>query len=652
MAKIPGNECTVSDLDFLNALDPMRRDLAKIRRARDAGDLEGAKRLLVDHFRTRQRPRWFFDLRSGKRGKVTSAWPDREMGDPSRAEALLGNRFLLRKDDPSRVWDFGKNLKWRTAEMRQLTSTPYRLKRGNFFRDLAIAYAETGRATYAEKFAEFVDRWRADWPLVVGPEFHPGTAVLSHSDGHDTMTTAYRWLAWVDALYGGIAFAPQVPLDTTFGLLKSLWFIAIQYRNYAKSKYVPANHHLWERGTAPLIFGIMLPEFPEVRILVDQARPVIVRHIERSFLADGGYEERSAAYTISALHMFLIPLRLAALNRIPLLDQRGKTRLRKCAEMVALLTLPDGSQPDIGDGSSDERSSAHLLGAAANLLKSRTAADVAKRLRLKKQFQPEDRPALKLPPPKDLPLTAHYPVSGYFVARDAWTPSASAMSLSVPGPGIPNHAHDDALSLQLVVRGESVVGTPISELYSYFNRNRQAKKRASRGHLYAMTSHNVVLVGGQPARSIESLISRWGPKPTPVQTHWQKIHNCIRVASAHQGYPGVTLSREVTFRFRRGWTVRDRVEGDAGRPHVARWHFEYGVEVIEEEGCFVAVRGNARLVIRLDSEEKVRTRLYRDNKWLRNNPLYPNEPAPWVFDVHFGGAGDDTLETHFDIIKR
>ncbi len=650
MAHIPRDERTLSDTDFLNALDPKRRDLAKIRRARDTGDLDGAKRLLVDHFRTRQRPNWFFDLRSGKRGTVTSAWPDPEMGDPSRTADLLENRFVLRRDDPSLVWDFGKDLRWHTAEMRQLASTPYRLKRGSFFRDLTIAYAQTGRPAYASKFAEFVNRWRADWPLVVGPEFHPETAVLSHADGHDTMTTAYRWLAWVDALYGGIAFAPQVSLDTTFGLLKSLWFIAVQYQTYAKSKYVPANHHLWERGTAPLIFGIMLPEFPDVSRLVKQAKPVIARHIGHSFLADGGYEERSAAYTISALHMFLIPLRLAALNRIPLLDRRAKARLRKCGEMIALLTLPDGTQPDIGDGNSQERSAANLLGASAHLLKNRTAADVANRLRLKKHAQPEDRPALKRPTPKDLPLTVHYPASGYFVARDAWTPRASALALSVPGPGIPNHAHDDALTLQLIVRGEPVVGTPISELYSYFNRNRQAKKRAGRGHLYAMTSHNVVLVGGQPARSIKSLISSWGPEPTPVETSWKKIKGGIHVVSAHQGYPGVTLSREITFRHRRGWTVRDRVKGSAGKPHVARWHFEYGVEVIEEEERFVAVRGKARLGIHVASEGNFRTRLYRDRKWLGSNPLHPDHPAPWVIDVRFGGTGDDAFETRFEIL--
>lgn len=261
---IPRDERAVSDLDFLRALDPNRRDLAGIRRTAEAGDLDGARRALVAYFRTRRRPRWFFDLRDGRRGRVFPAWPDIEQGDRRRADPLLQNRFFLREDDPARVWDFGKGLRWRTAEMRQQASTAYRFKRGNFFRDLAMAYGETGRPAYAAKFAEFAKRWRRDWPLVVDAEFHPDTAQLSRSDGHDTMTTAFRWMAWMDCLYGGIAFAPEVSVGTTFGLIKALWFIAIQYRHYERSVYRSANHHLFERGMAPLMFGVMLPEFPEV----------------------------------------------------------------------------------------------------------------------------------------------------------------------------------------------------------------------------------------------------------------------------------------------------------------------------------------------------------------------------------------------------
>ena len=166
-----------------------------------------------------------------------------------------------------------------------------------------------------------------------------------------------------------------------------------------------------------------------------------------------------------------------------------------------------------------------------------------------------------------------------------------------------------------------------------------------------MTSHNLVLVNGEPLRSIASLSENWRVPPTPVETEWEEVKGGIRVASAHRGYPGVTLSREVTFQHRKGWTVRDRVGGGEGKPHIARWHFEYGVDVEKTEDGFVATRGKVRLGIRIGGEGKVRSRLRRDTRWLGKNRLRPGEPAPWVIDATFGGAGDDVLETRFEILK-
>ena len=263
------------------------------------------------------------------------------------------------------------------------------------------------------------------------------------------MPTAFRVLTWIDVLYSGVLFTPHIPVDTAFGLIKSMWFTALQYRRYETSPYVPANHHLWERGTAPFIFGVMLPEFPELAKLAEQGKPVIARHAEGSFLSDGTYEERSTSYAFAALRMFLIPLRLAGLNRVSVLDRRARATLRRCGETIAHIALPDGSQPDIGDGRASASGTGKMLGEIAALFKSRYAASVVKRLRLTRYTAPGDRDALEGLKPCDLPLTVHYPASGYFVARSAWTPRASAMSLSVPGPGIMyNHAHWKVMKLK------------------------------------------------------------------------------------------------------------------------------------------------------------------------------------------------------------
>ncbi len=645
MTEIPRDERKVTDADFFGAMDLGRRGLGQIRRAVEAEDLEAARQATVEYFRTRQRPRWFFD----RRKEIVRAGKGKASGSGKEtiqvANEVLQHRFRLNKG--AVVYDFGKNLNWRTEEMLGVWTAPSILKRCPFMAPLAAAYKLTGRKAYAAKFAELTERWLDDWPLVVDKDFGPTGAIFSKSEGRKAMPTADRVCRWLDIIYEGMVFVPEVPVETAFRLIRSIWFTALQYRRYEKSPYRPANHHLWERGTAPFFFGTILPEFPEVAKLADQGIPVIRKHVERSFLKDGGYEERSSNYAIGSVRFFLRPLRFAVENRIALFDRRQKAILRRCLENMARMTMPDGTPPDVGDGRSNLRSNAGFLGTGASLMKSPVIADVLNRLKLQRYVSSEDRSVLRGIERQDLPLTVHYPESGYFIARNGWTPRSSTMFLSVPGHGLTNHSHDDALSLQLMVRGEQVVGTPMTETYQL----PYQEKHPTRGHFYAMTSHNVVLVNGEPARSIEELSPKWGPEPTPVKTTWEEAGGGIRVSGLHKGYLGVKLSREVAFRYRKGWTIRDRVKGGEGRPHVARWHFEYGVEVVEEDGGLVAEKGDARLGIRITGEGKVRTRLYRDTKWLGKNPLRKGQPVPWVLDVTFGGTEEDTLETQFAILK-
>ena len=643
----------VSDADFYGALDPNRRGLKKVLRAFESGDLDGAKAGLVEHFRTRKRPVWFFDLRDGKRGKATPPWPENtQMGVDyrQRAEEALENKVRL---SSGVLWDFGRDLKWYTKEMRGLASASSLFKRCNWMRDLALAWVDTGRHVYVTKLAEHVDRWLEDWPLVVDPEFGPESALLSRSEGQKVMPAAFRLLTWLDVLYTGIIFSNGFPMETAHGLLKSMWFTALQFRHYEKSRYRPANHHLWERGTAPYVFGTMLPEFPEIAKLADQGKPVILRHCRNSFLKDGCYEERSASYTLGTLRMFLLPHALAKLNGASVLDRAAKAKLKRCGENVALITLPDGSQPDVGDGRQFAAGTAKSAGQVAGLFRSKTCASVIRSLRLTKQVDPEYREALPAIRSVDLPETVYLPSAGYFVCRDKWTPLASGMSFSTPGPGIMyNHAHDDALHLQLVIRGVPMVGTPMSELFAYVNQHRYSGTKM-RGHYFAMTSHNLVLVDGEPVRTIESLAprSRYGAEPIPVKVSWEETEGGVQVRGTHKGYPGVRLSRDVAFRYRKGWTVCDRVAGKVKKPHIARWCFEYGVEVEETDNGVVAERDGVRLAIRCSSPEKMRPRLRRDTRWLGNNPIRPGEPAPWVIDVRFGGTGKDELVTEFEILR-
>lgn len=669
MVEIPRDERAVSDEDFFAALDLERKDLSRVRRAVAQGRWAVAREAIVEHFRTRPRPRWFFDLpafggqasgrpwRHGRRGDMPCFWvsPMPLAGEADynrealrRAEEILQNKFRLAGD---LLWDLGPELRWRTRVLRGLASEASVFKRCNFLRDLAIAYAKTGKRQYVRKFDELVRRWLADWPLVVDADYDPTSAVLSRPDGHKAMPTAFRVITWLDCLYSGILFAPEVSTGTAFRLIKSMWFTALQYRRYANSPYVPANHDLWEKGVAPFVFGVLLPEFPEVARLVAQGRPVIAAHAERSFLPDGGYEERSLGYTQAALTMFFLALATARRNRVRFLSRENAWRVQRCAERTAMLTLPDGSLPDIGDGHAYSLlRNAHMLGNSIELFNSLTAASVVRKLGLEPTLSAGAKAALKKSKSRPLPMVVHMPDSGYFVARDGWRRDASAMVLSVPGEGLPNHAHDDVLSLQLVVRGEQMIGTPLSELYNLVHQAQYKNLRLS-GHFYAMTSHNLVLVAGEPAHPLEPLMGKYRVQAAPVEAAWEKTPTGVRIAGSHSAYPGVRLVRKVVFDYGKRWTVTDEVRGAAAGPHKARWHFNYGVEVIRQGNTFLARKGEASLVMRFSTPGRIRRRLYRDWRWLGQSPLRPGEPAPWVLEVIFGGTGNDRLDSVFEILK-
>ena len=71
MKPLPRSQTEFTDAGFLAEFDLSLPGLRKVGSRLTANDLSGAKAALVDHFRTRSRPRWLFDLRDGQKGDST-----------------------------------------------------------------------------------------------------------------------------------------------------------------------------------------------------------------------------------------------------------------------------------------------------------------------------------------------------------------------------------------------------------------------------------------------------------------------------------------------------------------------------------------------------------------------------------------------------
>jgi hypothetical protein len=644
----------LSDIDFLRSFDLKTKGLEKLSSCLGKDDLDGAKREIVHYFKVRKKGKWFFDLRDGRKGVIGRQcpflWKPEFSNVLKEAEALLENRFIL---GSKIVLDFGRKLKWVTEESCDLGVPGNMFRRGDFFNTLAIAHARTRKAIYADKFAELIERWVVDWPFEIHDSFYkPFDPKLPHSQyGFKPLPTGCRLFNWMNCLYSGILFAPQVPVEAAYQLLKVMFFTGLQFRRWEKTPHGSGNVHIKNSGTTPALVALMFPECPLLRPLLKTTKKCFTRHISEDFLSDGGYQERSTSYLKATMEMFLGPLLLAKLNNVTILRSADLKKLKGSCEQFSHLMFPQGVPPNVGDGHPNREVVASFLGLAAKAFESQTIAQRIRQLRLEKFLPLDLKPKVELNASL-LKQVCYYPVSGYFVARTGQGCRSSAVAMTIPDGEnrFSNHAHEDALSLEMVVGGVPIIGTPATTLYHEAN-SAKNRDKPLRGYTYSMESHNVVLVGSNPVSPLASFIDSWGVDPIPVKSEWNEIGEGVCLKASHEGYNGVKLTREMDFNFRKGWTVRDHIEGKAKAPHVLRWHFEYGVEVKKEGESFVATRGGRGLKLSFSGKVIHQKKLYRNDKWMGNTLSSAGRATPWVIDVYFGEGSGDWVTTDLKIMR-
>ena len=626
-------------------MDLSRRGLAPVRRCLDAGDIAGGREAAVRYFRTRRRPHWFFDLRDGRRGQAWNCWYGPDPDTMRRAREALANRLDIGAEK-NWVIDCGPKLKWVTPETLSSGIPGNIFKRCQFMVDLAAAHARTRQKRYAVKLNELIGRWIRDWPMLVDPDVKAGQNLLCRMYGYKAMPTGFRCFAWLDVIYSGALFAREIPASAAFSLIRSLWFAAWQFRRFAAEGYKPANHHLWHGGVVPFVLGAMLPEFPELARMQEQGKAVVAEHARRSFLSDGSYEERSSGYTLVALNMFSLAAVTARLNRISLLTPSERRAVRSGFNVLAGAVLPHGLPADVGDSVPALRKTAVWIDRGYTVFKSRACAAVIENTDLKR-FVPEELFRREIPSLPEMPPASCRRGAGVLVARDRWSPDASAMVLTVPDGGLRNHAHADALNLQLVVRGVPIVGTPISRLHWLSARTGKAGETFSR-YFRGCASHNVVLANGVPE---ENRPPHYQAEPVSAVLEWKRRRKGIEARASRRLQSGGDLCREVMFYHGSGWTVRDRVLESPGKPHRLLWHLEQGVELTGDGDAFLARSGNSGLRITFESQGSLRVSMRRE-KPMTSPQGWSGTDCPWILDVFFGGSSDDIVTTRFKIMQR
>ncbi len=630
---VPRSEREVKDEDVFASLDPVWPGLEQTLAAYRERRLDDAKRELLAYFRRRKKPQWHFDGRA-EAGELGPFRPETLLGvggsgAPSAeshvAEAMADADRLVRGQflggvlhDIGERWDRFPLYDLNGDDDKPLRVTANRFVRMNFIKPLVVAYYHTRKSEYAETLAAilkaFTDKLLEEHPYVPDPveSVEAYTIQYSRSPFRSNMSVAQSALNIIHLMHTDLFDSRWLPAGLSFRLFRYAWYVMSYHRSYDKNRYRHYNHHLFERGTAPITFSVMFPEFPHFRPMLERGKEVVDAHFRHDYHESGGYDEHSMAYTCkTTLSEFLFPVvQLLELNGLGETCEAWRRKLGLVCTYYSGLVMPDGRFPDVGDAGGDE--ARWLLEQGADRFGSRSARAVLQALELAGEARGDRGVEVRAGAGEGagrlgeeesaLPsLAGSDPLTGYLWARDRWAPDGSFMLMcNKIFTRHCAHNHVDMLSLILAVRGETLIGEPLARtLYKYVSNASELDD-----YLRGLGSHNTVLVHGQAVTKPQLQRQQRMDSQTVRTEAFDCKDDAVYVRASHHADLSGSHTREVLFVHQAGWLIADTI-GNAGsgdrQPHVQRWHLEHGVTIArvgvdgeETEDCAVLADPRSR----------------------------------------------------------
>ncbi|MCC7352639.1 MAG: alginate lyase family protein, partial [Anaerolineae bacterium] len=381
------------------------------------------------------------------------------------------------------------------------------------------AYVLTGDTRYADALAELFCQWYAQRNHIV--DRMPGfdADVVWYELG-----MAVRTPVLLDA-YRALGGAPSWDATTGISLLKTVlghcrWLYQCSSRN-------PYHAYNWPIQTAVTLgyAGAILPEFREAAAWRQQAQAVISEHLERDFLPDGGYQERTPGYTtyVTGLLETYAALRCHLAN-----DRRAQGKVNRvlepCLSLWAEITTPFGTPPPVNDTRRDTE--VHRL--------LRLGARRFQRLDFLGPTTLATAPGLVTGEVIAFPArsSAIYPDTGYAVMRSDWTRQARYLFVNFAPFAV--HTHEDVLSFECYADGAALAVDPGIAPEGYGVAEHAGWYRAARGH-------NMLCV--EEANPIRHLAQG-------EDVAWDSRSDLDFFAATHRGYAeeyGVVHRRHIVF---------------------------------------------------------------------------------------------------------
>ena len=324
---------------------------------------------------------------------------------------------------------------------------------------LARHYSLTGDSRDRDCFERLVRSWIAQTP---------NGYIATDVTARRVQNWIYAW--WLFCKLDPDCFSREFTDELTASLVDQVDYIC---ENLATKR-----NHRTLALYAVFLASVVLPDSARASDWRNLAVTELLNNIEDDLLADGVHCELSTDYHHIVLRSYLLFIRVAAMNGIPLPDCVQR-KVCLALDFAAYVHRPDGDIPALSD--SDSQSFLQLLDWGAELFGRDDYAFVA------------SRGATGMPPESQHKIFAD---GGYAILRSPWErgdsfTDARYLVFDCGRVGEGNHGHLDALNIEVAAFGQPLVLDPGRYTYD------EQGEYNWRAHFRQTAAHNTVTVNGE-----------------------------------------------------------------------------------------------------------------------------------------------------------
>lgn len=574
----------ISDKDFFQQLDSGSLKIAPF-----SGEGEELAKVLGNHFRNRERVKFFFDAQKlGDYNRILNTRFEKDRQKVIKAaDKICSHTFDCLEADTIHFrgkinWHhaFGNEPEWPGIHWSKLNIAPseqwgdvrktWEINRHQHFMTLGRAYWYTGDNSYVQEFCAQIRNWIEENSLEIGVNWHSNLEI------------AVRSIAWIFALH---FFETSSQLDDKlyFQTIKTLYHKGCHiYKYIDHTRHCMKGNHLIVEAAALVFIGMNFQEFRESEAWIEKGLRILFDELDDQIYADGVNFEGSISYHRFVLDSYLLIALFCRLNNRPV-PEKVWNKLEKMIEFIQSVMRPDGSVPMIGDcddakvpllssdGIADYRS-ALSTGAVlfqrpdfiqtANCLSEETlwlcgleGIETFDSLHGENTEVVEQR------------TSTAFKEGGYYVMRSS-SGEESNYLLCKCGPFVKGHNHADLLHIVVSSGQEDFLVDPGTYIYN--------GERRWRDFFRSTLAHNTIAVDAESQR-IPHRTFKWLGEASPKVHSWMSTEEYDYLWAEHDGYTRlnspVIHRRSILFAKPHYWLLIDELAGRGEHKVESFFHF-------------------------------------------------------------------------------